>query len=135
MRYVCAISCCSPDLDLADTLYRHFVRARIATFFYREISIRSGLMLNLHTEVYCSACVRLYLLREMSFARSYPSLELDCGRGRLGNIVLPMEPRRALNIPNSHAFVLDEGWHWVNHDTETNIACIVEQVLSCAGAV
>ena len=132
MRYVCAISFCSPDLELADALYRRFVRARIATFFYRETSIGSGLMLNLHTDVYCSACVRLYLLREMSFARGYPSLELDCGRGRSPNIVLPMEPRCTLNIPNSHAFVLDEGWHWVA--TDTNVAGIVEQVLSCSGA-
>jgi hypothetical protein len=135
MRYVCAISCCSPDLELADTLYSHFVRARIAAFFYRETSLGSGLMLNLHTDVYCSACVRLYLLREISFARRYPSLELDCGRGRSGNIVLPTEPRGTLHIPNGYAFVLDEGWHWVKHTPDTSIAGIVEQVLGCAGAI
>ncbi len=130
MKYPCALSLCSEDIPYARSLSGALSQAGVFHFYYEVQPMDQGYMLNQHADIYTSAWSRVYMLRTMTFSRTYPSFELECGRDRENNIVLPLDRDVRLHLPNDYIYTLDPGWHWVDPDMTTSLHDVVDRVVS-----
>ena len=131
MIYPCAISLCSVDLTTAELVHDSLREKGIGTFYYRSTPLTDGFMLNQHADIYATATVRIYLLRERSFFSKYPAFELYCGRGKSNNIVVTLEQGTPYKVPNSYNFIFDDGWNWLSTDHGIDLAHVTDFVRCC----
>lgn len=101
---------------MAQELYALATARQIGCFFYKEREFPADLLRRAHIQLYSTARVRLYLLREMSFQREYTRLELRCGQACAGNIVVSLDGLSKENVPDEFAFMRESGWHWERSD-------------------
>jgi hypothetical protein len=129
MIYLCAISCCGEDAELAARFADELRRRKLLGFFYQRDHLGYGLMLSAHSDIFAKALGRVYLLRSESYQRQYTRFELLCGKGKLVNIVVPTRGRSSALPPNEFAFVTDTGWEWFPDLTETSFEEIAARLI------